>query len=173
MIAGTAPAANRGTDRGNIQARALAGERGDGRRGRALPDQRGTRRRRHLAHATVRRPGRRFEGQFEGRAATPRRGLVVYENRLGNSATEARSPTLQGRRHLTRYDLADDPDPTVQGRHAPRPFRMAAVFQGTLGKHRYTRLLGGMDLSKVIHAYGTMDEAIISVEELLRKLDLQ
>jgi len=44
---------------------------------------------------------------------------------------------------------------------------------GTLGNHRYTRLLGGMDLSKVIHAYGTMDEAIIGVKELLRKLDLQ
>lgn len=40
----------------------------------------------------------------------------------------------------------------------PRSQRMAGVFQGALGKHRYTRLLADTDLGKVIYAYGTMDE---------------
>ena len=37
---------------------------------------------------------------------------------------------------------------------------MQAVFRGALGKHRYTRLLAGTDLSKVIYAYGTTDQAV-------------
>ena len=98
----------------------------------------------------------------------------MYENRFGKLRDGGTlAYYYKGGATLTRYDLADDPDPTFRDGMLPRPFRLAAVFQGTLGKHRYTRLPGDMDLSKVIHAYGTMDEAIIGVEELLRKLDLQ
>ena len=69
----------------------------------------------------------------------------------------------EGGTTLTRCDLADDPiDP-----HAPpangmllRALRMQAVFQGALAKHRYTHLLAGTDLSNVIYAYGTMDQAV-------------
>ncbi len=89
----------------------------------------------------------------------------MYENRLGK-LRDGGTLAYKGGATLTRYDLADDPDPTFRDGMLPRPFRMAAVFQ-----HRYTRLPGDMDLSKVIHAYGTMD--VIGVEELLRKLDLQ
>ncbi len=96
----------------------------------------------------------------------------MYENRFGKLRDGGTlAYYYKGGATLTRYDLADDPDPTFRDGMLPRPFRMAAVFLGTLGKHRYTRLPGDMDLSKVIHAYGTMD--VIGVEELLRKLELQ
>lgn len=68
------------------------------------------------------------------------------------------------RRDPTRFDHVDfavDPDaPPPADAVLARPFRMQAVFQGAVGKHRYTRLLAGTDLSKVIHAYGTTDRAI-------------
>ena len=42
----------------------------------------------------------------------------------------------------------------------PLSVRLASAFQGVLGMHRYTRVLAGTDLSKVIYAYGTMDRAV-------------
>ena len=90
----------------------------------------------------------------------------MYENRL-SKLHDASSVAYfyEGGTTLTRFDQAAgpiDPDPkapSVDG-VLPRSVRMQAVFQGALGKHRYTRLLAGTDLSKVIYAYGTMDQAV-------------
>ncbi len=85
----------------------------------------------------------------------------MYENRLSklhDGSTVAYY--YEGGTTLTRLDLADDPDAPLRNGMLPRWLRMQAAFQGALGKHRYTRLLASKDLSKVIYAYGTMDQAI-------------
>ena len=86
---------------------------------------------------------------------------TMYENRLGklhDGSTVAWY--YDAGTTLTRYDLADDPDAPLENGMLPRWLRMQAAFQGTLGKHRYTRLLAGTDLSRVIYAYGTTDREI-------------
>ena len=85
----------------------------------------------------------------------------MYENRLSklhDGSTVAYY--YEGGTTLTRIDLADDPDAPLRDDMLPRWLRMQAAFQGALGRHRYTRLLAGADLSKVIYAYGTMDAEI-------------
>ena len=98
----------------------------------------------------------------------------MYENRpskLHDASTVAWF--YEGGTTLTRFDQAAapiDPDPDAPPAESmlPRSVRMQAVFQGALGKHRYTRLLAGTDLSKVIYAYGTMDQAVgrLTADEL-------
>ena len=90
---------------------------------------------------------------------------MMYENRL--SKLHDASPVAyfyEDGTTLTRFEQADyavDPNaPTPVNGLLAHPLRMQAVFQGALGKHRYTRLLAGMDLSKVIYAYATMDRAV-------------
>ena len=88
----------------------------------------------------------------------------MYENRLSKLRDASTVAYFyEGGTTLTRFDLADEPDdpnaPPANG-VLPRALRMQAVFQGALGKHRYTRLLAGTDLSRVIYAYGTMDQAV-------------
>ena len=85
----------------------------------------------------------------------------MYENRLSklhDGSTVAWY--YEGGTTLTRFDLADDPDAPLENGVLPRWLRMQAAFQGALGKHRYTRLLAGTDLSRVIYAYGTTDREI-------------
>ena len=85
----------------------------------------------------------------------------MYENRLSklhDGSTVAWY--YEGGTTLTRFDLADDPDAPLVDGMLPRWLRMQAAFQGALGKHRYTRLLAGTDLSRVIYAYGTTDREI-------------
>ena len=88
----------------------------------------------------------------------------MYENRLSKLRDASTVAYFyEGGTTLTRFDQADvsdDPDAPLENGVLPHPLRMQAVFQGALGKHRYTRLLAGTDLSKVIYAYGTMDQAI-------------
>ena len=63
-----------------------------------------------------------------------------------------------------RIDVADLPPGELgfelENGMLPLSVRLASAFQGVLGMHRYTRLLAGTDLSKVIYAYGTMDQAV-------------
>ena len=85
----------------------------------------------------------------------------MYENRLG----KLHEGGTVGYHYpdgttLTEIDLADDPTVMLENGMLPLSFRRQAAFQGALGKHRYTRLLAGTDLSKVIYAYGTADAAI-------------
>ena len=90
----------------------------------------------------------------------------MYENRLSKLHDASTVAWFyEGGTTLTRFDQAAgpiDPDPDAPPAESmlPRSVRMQAVFQGALGKHRYTRLLAGTDLSKVIYAYGTTDEAV-------------
>ncbi len=90
----------------------------------------------------------------------------MYENRLSKLHDASTVAWFyEGGATLTRFDQAAgpiDPDPDAPPAESmlPRSVRMQAVFQGALGKHRYTRLLAGTDLSKVIYAYGTTDEAV-------------
>ena len=90
----------------------------------------------------------------------------MYENRLSKLHDASTVAWFyEGGTTLTRFDQAAgpiDPDPAAPPVDSvlPRAVRMQAVFQGALGKHRYTRLLAGTDLSKVIYAYGTTDEAV-------------
>ena len=86
---------------------------------------------------------------------------TMYENRLSklhDGSTVAWY--YEGGTTLTRYDLADEPDAPLENGMLPRWLRMQAAFQGAFGKHRYTRLLAGTDLSRVIYAYGTTDREI-------------
>ena len=86
---------------------------------------------------------------------------TMYENRLSKLNDGS---TLvyyyENGTTLTEIDLADHPDAMLENGMVPRSIRIGAVFQGALGKHRYTRLLARTDLAKVIYAYGTMDQAI-------------
>ena len=91
---------------------------------------------------------------------------TMYENRLSKLHDASTVAWFyEGGTTLTRFDqgagpIDPDPDaPPVEGM-LPRSVRMQAVFQGALGQHRYTRLLAGTDLSKVIYAYGTTDQAV-------------
>ena len=90
----------------------------------------------------------------------------MYENRLSKLHDASTVAWFyEGGTTLTRFDQAAapiDPDPNAPPPESVLPWsvRMQAVFQGALGKHRYTRLLAGTDLSKVIYAYGTTDEAV-------------
>ena len=86
---------------------------------------------------------------------------TMYENRLSKLHDASTVAWFyKGGTTLTRFDLTDDPDAPLENGMLPRSVRMQAVFQGVLGKHRYTRLLAETDLSKVIYAYGTTDEAV-------------
>ena len=90
----------------------------------------------------------------------------VWENRLGK-LHEGGTVTYAYRDDgatLVRIDVADIPPDELgfelENGMLPRSVRLASAFQGVLGMHRYTRLLAGTDLSKVIYAYGTMDRAV-------------
>ncbi len=76
---------------------------------------------------------------------------VTFRNRLSklhdDSAEiyvypDGRTPTLIDAGNATRMDL------------------VGAVFQGVLGMYRFTELLSGMDLSKVIYVHAELDEAL-------------
>ena len=92
--------------------------------------------------------------------------LTMYENRLSKLHDASTLAWFyEGGTTLTRFDqgagpINPDPDAPPVDSVLPRSVRMQAVFQGALGKHRYTQLLAGTDLSKVIYAYGTTDEAV-------------
>ena len=92
--------------------------------------------------------------------------LTMYENRLSKLHDASTVAWFyEGGTTLTRFDqgagpIDPDPDAPPVDSVLPRSVRMQAVFQGALGQHRYTRLLAGTDLSKVIYAYGTTDEAV-------------
>ncbi len=57
---------------------------------------------------------------------------------------------------------------TKQTDHVPvtRSDIFGQVFQGIMARHRYTKLLSGTDLSKVIFAYGTRDTRTGSLEKV-------
>lgn len=86
----------------------------------------------------------------------------MYENRLGKlneAGTEIYGYDDDGTT-LVSHDLDDDQTEMLENGMLPWSARLELAFQGVLGRHRYTRLLAGTDLSKVIYAYGTMDEAV-------------
>ncbi len=90
----------------------------------------------------------------------------VWENRLGKiheGGTITYAYQDDGAT-LVRTDVADLPPGELgfelDNGMLPLSVRLASAFQGVLGMHRYTRLLAGTDLSKVIYAYGTMDRAV-------------
>ena len=90
----------------------------------------------------------------------------VWETRLGK-LREGGTVTYAYRDDgatLVRIDVADLPPgelgAALENGMLPRSVRLASVFQGALGMHRYTRLLAGTDLSKVIYAYSTMDRGV-------------
>lgn len=59
------------------------------------------------------------------------------------------------------YIYPDGMTPTyVEPEGVTRTDLVGALFQGVLGMYRYTELLGGMDLSKVIYVHAELDQAV-------------
>ena len=86
----------------------------------------------------------------------------MYENRLGKlreRGTEIYEYEDDGTT-LVSLDLVDDPEVMLENGMIPLSIQLNLAFQGALGAHRYTQLLAGTDLSKVIYAYATMDNAV-------------
>ena len=90
----------------------------------------------------------------------------VWENRLGKLHEGGTVTYAYGDDGATpvRIDVAELPPGelgfALEDGMLPLSVRLASAFQGVLGMHRYTRVLAGTDLSKVIYAYGTMDRAV-------------